>query len=207
MYHTSVVALLSLSLAVVPATAESAPQVGDPAPADDFLDSLQAPVPLENVRVQMDVSDGINLEISYSLREIGHVSVAVHGEEDGSGRGLVTVGDAIVAEVEFVAGALVKESADLTSLRPAQAHAVAASVIQVWQEDVVTEALTTATFDARDLKCTVAGGIAGATAGILVAGTCSIFSKNLAKCGGYSGTAYGVVSHYVSAKCNKAQNN
>lgn len=170
------------------------------APLDDFFVSLQAPVSLEDVRVLLDARDGIHLETSYNLREAGDVSIAVHGEDDGSGLGLVIVGDAIVAEVEFVDGALVREWFDLTDLRPDQAHAVAASVLQVWHEDTVTEALTAAMFDARDLKCTVAGGIAGASAGVMVMASCTIFLKNLTQCGGYSGTAYGVVSNYISNK-------
>lgn len=204
MHHAALVTSHSLSLAA-PDVAESAAQVDDSAPIpttpDDLLVSLQVPVPLENVRARVDVRDGVNLEISYDLPDVGRVSVALHAQDDGSGRGLVRVGDAVVAEVAVVGGIVASEAADLSDLRPAQAHAVAASVLQVWHEPAVTEAL-----DDRDLKCTVAGGIAGATAGVLVTSVCGIFFKR-PKCVGAGYGAYYKAWDYITDKCNGAQNN
>ncbi|MDC0670461.1 hypothetical protein [Nannocystis radixulma] len=202
MHHTIAVASLFLSLTGASPPAESAPAAVPPA-IDDFVASLEAPVPLESISA--DVADGI-LEIDYDVRGVGDVSVAVHTEDEGSGRGLVTVGDAIVAEIGFVDGALAWQTSDLSTLTPPQAHAVAASLVQVWHEDVVTEALSAATVESRDLKCAVAGGIAGATASILVGGTCGIITKKLKFCGNAGTAAYWKVSGYISDKCNGAQN-
>ena len=203
MRHAALVTSVFLSLAALPNAAEGAEQV-DAAPIpttpDDLLVNLQAPVPIENVRALARVRDGVNLEISYDLPDVGRVSVAVHAQDDGSGRGVVRVGDAVVAEVAVVGGAVASEAADLSDLRPAQAHAVAASVLQIWREPAVTKAL-----DDRDLKCTVAGGIAGATAGVLVASVCGIFFKK-PKCVGAGYGAYYKASGYITDKCNGAQN-
>jgi hypothetical protein len=153
----------------------------------------------------VDVADG-DLEIAFDLRGVGHVSVAVYTEDEDAGRGLVTVGDAIVAEIGFVDGAVAWQTSDLSTLTPPQLHAVAASIVQVWHEDAVTEALSAATADVRDLKCNVAGGIAGATASILVGGTCGIIVKKLKLCGNAGTAAYWKVSGYISDKCNGVQN-
>src|SRR5690606_9908752 len=148
---------LTLLVSPIPVT-HLAPTAPSP---DDFFENLQVPVEIENVDIFVEVSDDIHLGISYELPEVGRVSVTVHGEEDGSGFGFVTVGDAIVTEVGVVDGALVRERADLTDLSPAEAHAVAASVFQIWHEDAVTRALSAVSFESRDVKCQVAGGIAG----------------------------------------------
>lgn len=189
MHHTTV-AVLCLSLAAAPAPATT---------AEEFFASLQAPVSLEDVAV--DVADN-QLEIGFSLREVGHVSVAVHAEDDGSGRGLVTVGGAVVAEVGLVDGAVAWEESDFSKLSPAQAQAVAASLLQVWHADAVTAAL----LDSRDLKCSWAGKIAGATIGIAVFSGCGLVTKN-PKCYGWGFGAGSGVAGYITDKCNGAQNN
>ncbi|MBZ5713694.1 hypothetical protein [Nannocystis pusilla] len=201
MHHTVAVASLFLSLAAPP-SAESAAAAVPPATVEDFVASLQAPVALDRVDVNVAAGD---LEIAFDLREVGHVSVAVYTEDEDAGRGLVTVGDAIVAEVGFVDGAVAWQTSDLSILTPPQLRAVAASIVQVWHEDVVTEALSAATVDGRDLKCTVAGGIAGATASILVSGTCGVITKMLKYCGTAGTAAFWKVSGYISDKCNGAQ--
>src|SRR5690606_18735645 len=91
---------LFLSLAASVAPGDDPTSVTPTAPTDDFVAGLQAaPVPFENVKVFLDVNDEINLEVSYDLLDVGHVSITVHGEDEGSGHGMVTVGDTVVAEV------------------------------------------------------------------------------------------------------------
>ena len=59
--------------------------------------------------------------------------------------------------------------------------------------------------ESRDTKCTVAGGIAGATAGTLVGGACFLLFKK--KMCGTAGTSVGkYVSGWIADKCNGAQN-
>ncbi|WAS96486.1 hypothetical protein [Nannocystis punicea] len=206
MRHPPAIASLLLSLAAAPPAAESAERptaLAPPATTDDFLARLEAPVALENI--DADAADGA-LEIGFDLRGVRRVSLAMYTEGEGSGRGLVTVDDAIVAEVGFVDGAVAWQTIDLSTLTPPQAHAVAASIVQVWHEKVITEALSAATVDVRDLKCTVAGVIAGATASIILGGTCGILWKNIPMCGNAGTAAYWKVSGYIADKCNGAQN-
>lgn len=186
MHHTLAVASLFLSLAAAPA------------PAEDFFASLQAPVSLEDVAV--DVADD-ELEINFRLRDVGRVAVAVYAEDDGSGRGLVTVGGAVVVEVGFVDGAVAWEESDFSGLSPAQAQAVAASVVQVWQDDAVTAALVR-----WSLKCTWAGQIAGSTIGVAVFAGCGLITKSPG-CYGHGFAVQSVVAGYITDKCNGAQNN
>ncbi|MBZ5710107.1 hypothetical protein [Nannocystis pusilla] len=156
---------------------------------------------LENLEVSLDLSDGVRLEIAYELPAVGLVSLDVSGEEDGPGYGAVMLGDAVLAEVWFRDGHLAAEATDLAGLEPAQALAVAASVAQVWQE-----ANFTGTFDdSRDLKCTVAGGIAGATAATLVGGSCFLLTKKK-QCGSAGTFVAQKVFGWITDKCNGAQN-
>lgn len=177
--------------------------------ADDFLASLkEMGVAHKDVAAAVDVNDGVDIEVSYNLRRVGAVSIAAHGDDDGSGHGQVVVGNHIVAEFKLARGTVSWKTVDFTSFRPKQAKAIAASVVQVWHEDVIAEALTgsTESSEARSLKCVIAGGIAGATAGILVGATCGIFIKNPVTCGKAGGGAYGYASFYVANKCSGAQN-
>ncbi|WP_434426403.1 hypothetical protein [Nannocystis pusilla] len=103
MHPITAVTSLLLSLAAAPPAAETPPAAIPPAAFDEFLASLGATRALDSMDV--DVADG-HLEINDELREVGPVSVAVYTEDEGSGRGLVTVGDAIVADVGFVDGAV-----------------------------------------------------------------------------------------------------
>lgn len=206
MHRATLVTSLSLCLAAAPDVAESAQ--ADPAPTTpgEFLDSLQPPVTFEDVRPVVELRDGINLELSYKLSDVGLISITAHADDGGSGVGLVTVGETVVAELRFVEGAVVWETVDLSALGPAQAHAVAASIMQVWHEDAVREAFTIAAVDDRGLKCKVAGSLAGATAGILVGATCGILIKSPTGCGKAAGTAFGYASFFITDKCNGAQN-
>lgn len=169
-----------------------------PAAAPEELFVSQAPVSLEDVAV--DVADD-DFEISFSLREVGVVTVVMYVEDDGFGRGRVTVGGVVVAEVGFVDGAVAWEESDFSKLSPAQAQAVAASVVQVWLEDAVTAAL----LDRWSLKCIWAGQIAGSTIGVAVFAGCGLVTKSPG-CYGW-GTAVGSgVAGYITDKCNGAQN-
>lgn len=201
MHYAALVTSLSLSLSAAPEAAESAAHVdvsaSMPAAPEDFLASLQAPVTLENVRAE--VADGW-LDISFHLRDVGNVSVTVLAEEEGSGRGVVMVDYFVVTEVEFTDGAVAREASDFSSLSPAQALTVAAGLVQVWHEDAVTEALHD-----RDLKCTVAGKIAGSTIGLAVFAGCGLATKS-PKCYGYGYGVLHTVSGYITNKCNGAQN-
>ncbi|MFY0539814.1 hypothetical protein [Nannocystis pusilla] len=125
----------------------------------------------------MELSEGIRLEVSYDLQEVGRVSIALHTDDDGSGVGIVAIGETVIAELRFAEGSPAWETADFSALDPAQVHAVVASIVQVWHEDAVLVAFTVATVDDRDFKCKVAGSLAGATAGILVGAGCGIFSR------------------------------
>ncbi|WAS95365.1 hypothetical protein [Nannocystis punicea] len=183
--------------ALVPAT--------PPAAADEFLVGLQAPIPLKNVRARLEHDGGIELEIDYDLQDIGHVSVALHGAEDGSGLGVVTIANAVVGEVEFAGGEVVWERTDLSALEPAQAQVVGASILQVWDDEHVTEALGLVPPDDRDLKCSVASGLAGGTAAVMVASICGVFLKAPSCLGAGYGTFH-KVSGYIADKCNGAQN-
>jgi hypothetical protein len=196
---------LSLCLAA-PDVAESAQGDFAPTTPEEFLDSLQPPVTFENVRPVVELRDGIHLELDYDLPEVDPISIAAHTDDGGSGVGLVTVGERVVGELRFAEGSVAWATADFSDLSPAQAHAVAASIVQVWHEEAVTEAFTVATVDDRDLKCKVAGSLVGATAGILVGATCGIFLKSPTGCGKAAGTAFGYASFYISDKCNGAQN-
>ncbi|MDC0669335.1 hypothetical protein [Nannocystis radixulma] len=158
---------------------------------------MQAPVSLEDVAV--DVADD-ELEISFRLREVGPVSVALRAEDDGSGRGLVTVGGAVVAEVGFVDGAVAWQECEFAGLSSVQAQAVAASVVQVWQDDAVMAAL-----DRWSLKCTWAGQIAESTIGVAVFAGCGLVTKS-PKCYGHGFAVQSVVAGYITDKCNGAQN-
>ena len=65
--------------------------------------------------------------------------------------------------------------------------------------------LASASGEGRGVKCNVAGGIAGATAGTLVGGTCFLFFKKK-QCGS-AGTFVGkFVSKWIVDKCDGAQN-
>ncbi|PCC69878.1 hypothetical protein SAMN02745121_08186 [Nannocystis exedens] len=154
----------------------------------------------------MELGDGIHIELSYVLPEVGPISVAAHTDDGGAGLGRVTVGETVVVESKFAEGSVVWNTVDFSAFSPAQAHAVAGSVVQVWHEDAVTEAFTVITVDDRDLKCKVAGSLAGATAGILVGATCGLFLKSPTGCGKAAGTAFGYASFYIADKCNGAQN-
>lgn len=147
MHPTTAVASLFLSLFAAPAAAESPPAPVPRATADDFFSGLEAPITLENVRAGAE--DGY-FEVSFDLREVGAVSITVYWDDEGSGRGHMTVGDAVVAEVSFVDGAVAWEWADLTGLQTNQVHDVLASVVRAWHENVVTEALSVVS---RDGKC------------------------------------------------------
>ncbi|MDC0670658.1 hypothetical protein [Nannocystis radixulma] len=91
------------------------------------------------------------------------------------------------------------------SFAPEQAELVTASVQQVWAHEPVHRAFAAAAMgDDRDLKCTIAGSIAGvATGGLLIAG-CFLITKR-PKCGKLA--AVGVnAGCYIADKCNGAQN-
>ncbi|MFY0540490.1 hypothetical protein [Nannocystis pusilla] len=162
-------------LFAAPAATESPPAPVPRATADDFYSGLEAPITLENVRAGAE--DGY-FEVSFNLREVGAVSITVYWEDEGSGRGHMMVGDSFVAEVSFVDGAVAWEWADLTGLQTNQVHDVLASVVQVWQTNVVTEALGVVS---RDGKCEVAGNIAGASTGTLVGAGCLLRSKEMVR--------------------------
>ncbi|MCY0989916.1 hypothetical protein OV203_22445 [Nannocystis sp. ILAH1] len=196
----SIPLLIAASLSTAPAASAA------PTTPDEFLDSLQTPVGLENVRPVVELGDGIRLEVSYDLQKVGRVSIAVHTDDDGSGVGLVAVGETVIAELRFAEGSTAWETADFSALNLAQVHGIAASIMQVWHEDAVIEAFTAATVDDRDLKCKVAGSLVGATAGILVGAGCGIFFKSPVGCGKAAGTAFGYASFYITDKCNGAQN-
>jgi hypothetical protein len=199
MPHSAAVVSLLFTFAAAPVAAESAAVPLPPAADDDFFASLEAPVVLENVRA--DVADG-DLEVSFELQEVGRVSVAVYAAEDeGSGRGVVTVEDEVVTEVGFVDGAVAWETSDFSALSPAQAVAVVAGLLQVWHDDAVTDALA----DARDLKCWWVGKIAGTTLGLGAFAGCGLAAKN-PKCVGVGFGVASAVSGYISDKCNGAQN-
>ncbi|MCY1071047.1 hypothetical protein OV090_40270 [Nannocystis sp. RBIL2] len=184
----SIPLLIAASLSTAPAASAA------PTTPDEFLDSLQTPVGLENVRPVVE------------LQKVGRVSIAVHTDDDGSGVGLVAVGETVIAELRFAEGSTAWETADFSALNLAQVHGIAASIMQVWHEDAVIEAFTAATVDDRDLKCKVAGSLVGATAGILVGAGCGIFFKSPVGCGKAAGTAFGYASFYITDKCNGAQN-
>lgn len=171
--------------------------IGSGDSAEEFYTSLQAPVSFEDLAVDVAASD---LEIRFILRELGSVSFAVHAEDDGEGRGLVTAGDAVVAEIGFLDGAVAWEESDFSALSPAQAYAVAASVVQVWHEEAVTAELVR-----WSLKCTWGGQIAGSTMGVAVFAGCGLISKS-PSCYGYGLGVQKVVGGYISDKCNGAQN-
>ncbi|MFZ6181270.1 hypothetical protein [Nannocystis pusilla] len=114
----------------------------------------------------------------------------------------MSVGDAVVAEVRFVDGAVAWEWADLTSLQTSQVHDVLASVVQVWQADMVTEALREAS---RGGKCEVAGNIAGASTGTLVGAGCLLLIKKK-WCVGAGSFVSKKVTGWITGKCNGAQN-
>jgi hypothetical protein len=184
--------IIAVLLAAAPA-----PTAAAAATAEEFYASLQAPVSFEGLAVDVAAND---LEIRFSLRELGPVSVVVHVEDEGDGRGLVTVGGAVVAEVGFVDGDLAWEKGDFSGLSPVQAHAAAASIVQVWQEEVVTAAL-----NRWSLKCTWVGQIAGATIGVAVFAGCGLVSKNPG-CYGHGLAAQKAVGGYITNKCKGAQN-
>ncbi|MCY1008606.1 hypothetical protein OV079_24195 [Nannocystis pusilla] len=199
MHLPAAVASLFLSLFAAPATAESPPAPVPRATADDFYSGLEAPITQENVRVSAE--DGY-FEVSFNLREVGRVSITVYWEDEGSGRGHVTVGEAVVAEVSFVDGVLASEWADLTGLQTHQVQDVLASVVQAWQKNGVTEALGVVS---RDGKCEVAGNIAGASTGTLVGAGCLLLIKKK-WCVGAGSFVSKKVTGWITGKCNGAQN-
>ncbi|PCC67883.1 hypothetical protein SAMN02745121_09236 [Nannocystis exedens] len=83
---------------------------------------------------------------------------------------------------------------------------LAASIVQVWHDDAVIEALSLATADDRDLKCTIAGQLAGAVSGVGAFAACEIFVPNPVTCGKAGGTVGGWVAVHITNKCNGAQN-
>jgi len=192
---------IALSLSAAPGSSPA------PSTPDEFLDSLQAPVAFENIRPIVELRDGIHLELSYELPEVGPISIGLHTDDGGSGLGLVTVGETVVAELRLAEGSVASETADFSALSPAQAHAVAASLMQVWREDAVTEAFMVATVDDRAKKCWLAGWMAGKVAAVLTAGACGVVAGPLAAgCGAPAALADVAVKGYVSNKCNQAQN-
>ena len=195
MHHTPLV--LSLTLAAAPGAAESALELPPPAAADELFAHLQAPVIIDDLRA--GVADS-QLEISFHLEEVGAVSLTVRQDDAGAGVGLVKVEDAVVTEVGFVDGAVVSDSSNFTTLSTAQAMAVVASLLQVWNHDTVTLAL-----DDRDLKCWWTGKIAGSTLGVAAAAGCGLVAKS-PTCVGVYATVQSAVSGYITDKCNGAQN-
>lgn len=191
---------IALSLFAAPASGAGL------APPDEFLDSLQAPVSFTHVRPVVELSGGINLEISYDLPEVDRVSLDVRTDDRGSGLGFVTVDATVVAELRFTEGSLVWRTGNFSALSPSQARAVAASIIQVWDEDAVTEAFAVAAIHDRDLKCLLAGQIAGAVTGVGVFAACELLQKNVVKCGKAGGTVWGYVGFHITNKCNSVQN-
>lgn len=169
-----------------------------PAAADDPFPGLQSPVALEDVRA--GVLEG-RIEINFNLPEVGAVSVTLNAEQEGLGRGLVTVEDAIVTEVGLVDDIVVWETSGLSALSPAQARALVASLIQVWHNDAVTDALG----HARDVKCTWAGKVGGSTIGVAVFAGCGLIAKS-PKCYGWGFGVGSSVAGYITDKCNGAQN-
>ncbi|MFY0540496.1 hypothetical protein [Nannocystis pusilla] len=145
------------------------------------------------------MADG-QLEIRFYLPEVGSVSMTIREDDAGAGVGIVKVEDAVVTEVGFVDGIIVSQASDFAALSNEQAVVVVASLLQVWHEDAVTEALE----DDRDFKCWWAGKIAGATIGVAVAAGCGLAKDPT--CIGVGWTVHTTVADYISDKCNGAQN-
>lgn len=208
MCHAALLAvtLLARSFAAEAASTPERAVAPPAAPIDDALGRLPEPAAIDDLSVSLEMNGGVLIELRYALPDVGEVAITVRGADDGSGLGRVKVDDAVVVEVPFVAGAPAAERVDMTSLRPEQAHALVASVVQVWHDNAVTEALAATPIDDRDFKCTLAGQIAGAVSGVGVLAACELLVKNPVTCGKAGGGAWANVAVYITNKCNGGQN-
>jgi len=172
-----------------------------PVTADDFIRSLDELVAVDAVTASMALDDGVVLVVDYDLRDVGPVSIMLDIDGAGSGRGLITVREVPVVELLLQDGAVASEADDWGALAPAEVRAVAASLVQVWSE----VELTAAPNAAMDLKCTIAGGLAGAVAGVGVGAACWLLTK-ADPCVATGVTLASNVGGYIVDKCNGAQN-
>ncbi|SFF46939.1 hypothetical protein SAMN02745121_09066 [Nannocystis exedens] len=189
-------AFLLLSSAAVPRADSVAPMT-----PEDVILSLDESVPVDAVTATLGLDDGVVLVVDYNLGGVGRVSVMLDTDAAGSGRGLITVREAPVVEVVLQDGAVASQAAEWSALAPSEVRAVAASLVQVWSE----VELTAATQGAQDLKCTIAGGLAGAVAGVGVGAACWLLTK-ADLCVGTGVTITSNVGGYITDKCNGAQN-
>ncbi|MFY0540492.1 hypothetical protein [Nannocystis pusilla] len=120
--------------------------VASPAPATPAHEhyasavDLESAIDLYHVDAFVETADGLHMQIDYHIAP-GHVTIAMRLDEDGTGVAQLTLDQRVLAEQEFVGGKVTTESAAFGVLTAEEAHLVVASVYQVWDHDVVIEAL------------------------------------------------------------------
>lgn len=164
------------------------------------------PIGISDVEARIDLIDGPKIEITYDLRGVGTVTLAVEHDESGSGLGLVLVGDETLAEFVFTDGIVDGKSVNLAHLAPQQAQAMAASMVQIWEREEVSRRVCAAALESRGLGCWIAGKVSGSVSGVLVAGSCQVAVPLPGVCELVGVEVYSKVSGYIEDKCDKAQN-
>jgi hypothetical protein len=197
-----VAAILTLCL-VNPGGA--APTANDATEADveTVLSGLELPIDLHHVDAFVETADALHLQVDYRIA-LGHVTIALRMDEDGTGVARLTLDQRVLAEQDFVDGEVTTESTAFGALTDEEAHLLIASVYQVWDHDVVIKVLA----ETRGLLCGLAAGISGLAiaAGVFAGCELATATTGTAACAGLGvniGAATGAIVH---DKCTGAQN-
>jgi hypothetical protein len=183
----------------------AAPTANNAAEADveTVLSSLELPIDLHHVDAFVETVDGLYMQVDYRIA-LGHVTIATHMDEDGTGVARLILNQRVLAEQEFVDGKVTTESTAFGALTDEEAHLLAASVYQVWDHGVVIKALA----GTRGLLCGIAAGISGLAIAAGAFAGCELATAGLgtAACVGL-GTGLGKqTGAIVHDKCKNAQN-
>ena len=163
----------------------------------------------------VDFSEGVNIEIAYDLKGVGHVRLAAHGDLDGWATFILLVDDTNILDFGGELAELPEQtwktlnSEYLATLEHEDAVSLFSSLVQVWTTPEVEQALADAAEAAppRSLLCDVAGGIsAGAIGGTAGAG-CWWFFKKFKTCKTVAASVGGYIFDTIKDKCEGAQNN
>ncbi|MFZ6183817.1 hypothetical protein [Nannocystis pusilla] len=190
--------LLSLGLDRAPWSSGAAD-----ADVETVLSSLESPIELRDVTAVVEPRDGASMQVDYDI-PFGHVVIAARIGEDGAGVARMTLDRRVLVEQHFEGGEIVEESTAFGELTGEEAHILAASVYQVWDHEVVLEALT----GTDRFLCEFAAGLSGLAiaAGVIAGcewGTAGLGTPACVGLGTQVGAQTGAIVH---KKCGSAQN-
>ncbi|MDC0715669.1 hypothetical protein [Nannocystis bainbridge] len=158
----------------------------------EFSESLRAPVDFsaDAVIAAFDFSEGLNIEIAYALKGVGHVRLAAHGELDGGATFILLVDDTTILDFDGELTGLPEQSLKtlnteyLATLEREEVVSLFNSLVQVWTTSEVEQALADAAEAApsRSVSCDVAGGLSGGSIGVATGAGCWWFFKKFKTC-------------------------